>query len=68
MSPLRLEAQRMNPPDNASKEIDMTPTNTVDYSRYQTFNITCRGPNNSVIDLQMKVSGNGKLPTAGHEG
>ena len=37
----------------------------VDYSRYQTLNITRRGPNNSVIDLQMKAGGpggNGKLP------
>lgn len=43
----------------------------VDYSRYQTLNITRRGPDNSVIDLQMKAGGpggNGKLPTSGHEG
>ena len=43
----------------------------VDYSRYQTFHITRRGPDHSVIDLQMKAGGpggNGKLPTAGHEG
>lgn len=46
----------------------MTQHNTVDYSRYQTLNISRRGPNDSVIDLQMKVSGNGKLPTAGHDG
>ncbi|MEO8248067.1 MAG: enoyl-CoA hydratase/isomerase family protein [Burkholderiales bacterium] len=39
----------------------------MDYSRYQTFNITRRGPNDSVIDLQMKAK-NGKLPTAGHQG
>ena len=46
-------------------------SSTVDYSRYQTFHITRRGPDQSVIDLQMKAGGpggNGKLPTAGHEG
>ena len=40
---------------------------SIDYSRYQTFHITRRGPADSVIDLQMKAK-NGKLPTAGHEG
>ena len=39
----------------------------VDYSRYQTFNITRRGANNAVLDLQMKAK-NGKLPTAAHDG
>jgi len=39
----------------------------VDYSRYQTFHITRRGPDGGVIDLQMKAA-NGKLPTAGHDG
>ncbi len=40
---------------------------TVDYGRYQTFNITRRGQAGCVIDLQMKAKG-GKLPTAGHDG
>jgi enoyl-CoA hydratase len=43
----------------------------VDYSRYQTLRITKRGFNDSVLDIQMKADGpggNGKLPTAGHEG
>lgn len=39
----------------------------IDYSRYQTLNISRRGKDNAVIDLQMKAQ-NGKLPTAGHEG
>ena len=39
----------------------------IDYSRYQTLNITRRGPDGAVIDLQMKAQ-NGKLPTAGHDG
>jgi len=48
---------------------------TVDYSRYQTLAITRRGPAvdgvPSVLDIQMRADGpggNGKLPTAGHEG
>lgn len=43
----------------------------VDYSRYETLRITRRGPQDSIIDLQMKAGGpggNGKLPTAGHDG
>jgi enoyl-CoA hydratase len=43
----------------------------IDYSRYQTLRITRRGANQTVLDIQMKAggpSGNGKLPTAGHEG
>ena len=47
----------------------------VDYSRYQTLDITRRGPTvdgvPSVLDIRMKADGpggNGKLPTAGHEG
>jgi len=47
----------------------------VDYSRYQTLAITRRGPlvNGvpSVLDIRMRADGpggNGKLPTAGHEG
>ena len=39
----------------------------MDYSRYTTLNISHRGPDNSVLDIQMKAL-NGKLPTAGHEG
>ena len=39
----------------------------VDYSRYQTMNISRRGPDGTVLDLQMKAK-NGKLPTAGHDG
>ena len=39
----------------------------MDYSRYQTLAITRRGPNHTVLDIQMKAQ-NGKLPTAGHEG
>jgi enoyl-CoA hydratase len=39
----------------------------MDYSRYTTLDIGRRGPNNSVLDIQMKAL-NGKLPTAGHEG
>ena len=39
----------------------------MDYSRYTTLNIARRGPNNSVLDIQMKAL-NGKLPTAGHAG
>ncbi|MGC4366956.1 enoyl-CoA hydratase/isomerase family protein [Hydrogenophaga sp. R2] len=47
----------------------------IDYSRYQTLSITRRGPlvNGvpSVLDIRMRADGpggNGKLPTAGHEG
>lgn len=40
---------------------------TIDYSRYNTFNITRRGVNDAVLDLQMKAK-NGKLPTAAHDG
>lgn len=39
----------------------------MDYSAYQTLNITRRGVDNSVLDIQMKAL-NGKLPTAGHAG
>ena len=39
----------------------------MDYSRYTTFNLSRRGPNDSVLDIQMKAA-NGKLPTAGHDG
>ena len=45
--------------------------NTVDYGRYQTLNINRRGADGTVLDIQMKAGGpggNGKLPTAGHEG
>jgi enoyl-CoA hydratase len=39
----------------------------MDYSSYQTLAITRRGPDNTVLDIQMRAL-NGKLPTAGHEG
>jgi enoyl-CoA hydratase len=39
----------------------------MDYSRYQTLNITRRGAGDAVLDIQMKAA-NGKLPTAGHDG
>ncbi len=42
-----------------------------DYTRYKTLRITRRGPNDSVLDIQMRADvagGNGKLPTAGHDG
>lgn len=39
----------------------------MDYSRYQTLNITRRGDNGAVLDIQMKAL-NGKLPTADHQG
>ena len=43
----------------------------MDYSRYQTLNISRRGPKQTVLDIQMRADGpggNGKLPTAGHQG
>ena len=40
---------------------------TIDYSIYSSLSITRRGPNDSVLDIQMKAL-NGKLPTAGHQG
>jgi enoyl-CoA hydratase len=39
----------------------------MDYSRYQTLAVTRRGPDGTVLDIQMRAL-NGKLPTAGHEG
>ncbi|MBE7367333.1 enoyl-CoA hydratase/isomerase family protein [Ramlibacter pallidus] len=39
----------------------------MDYARYETLNISRRGPGQSVLDIQMKAA-NGKLPTAGHAG
>jgi enoyl-CoA hydratase len=39
----------------------------VDYSQYETLNITRRGAGGWVLDIQMKAL-NGKLPTAGHAG
>jgi len=39
----------------------------MDYARYDTLRITRRGPDDSVLDIQMKAT-NGKLPTAGHAG
>jgi enoyl-CoA hydratase len=40
---------------------------TIDYTAYQTLNITRRGVDGAVLDIQMKAQ-NGKLPTAGHAG
>ena len=40
---------------------------TMDYSRYETLRIARRGPDDSVLDIQMRAM-NGKLPTAGHAG
>ena len=39
----------------------------MDYTSYRTLAITRRGPEASVLDIQMRAQ-NGKLPTAGHEG
>ena len=39
----------------------------MNYSQYQTLAITRRGPEDSVLDIQMRAR-NGKLPTAGHDG
>jgi enoyl-CoA hydratase len=39
----------------------------MDYTRYTTLNIARRGPDASVLDIQMKAA-NGKLPTADHAG
>jgi enoyl-CoA hydratase len=39
----------------------------MDYSQYQTLALTRRGPDASVLDIQMRAL-NGKLPTAGHQG
>ena len=39
----------------------------MDYSRFSTLHVTRRGPDDSVLDIQMKAI-NGKLPTAGHAG
>jgi enoyl-CoA hydratase len=39
----------------------------MDYSRYQTLTVTRRGPEDTVLDIQMRAL-NGKLPTAGHDG
>jgi enoyl-CoA hydratase len=44
--------------------------NNIDYTQYKTLNITRRGANQTVLDIQMRADGpggNGKLPTAGHE-
>lgn len=40
---------------------------SIDYAAYQTLNITRRGVNGCVLDIQMKAA-NGKLPTSGHAG
>ena len=39
----------------------------MDYAHYQTLSISRRGPDGSVLDIQMRAL-NGKLPTAGHQG
>jgi enoyl-CoA hydratase len=39
----------------------------MDYSHYQTLAVTRRGPEGTVLDVQMRAL-NGKLPTAGHDG
>jgi len=39
----------------------------MDYSRYSTLSISRRGPDGTVLDIQMRAK-NGKLPTAGHDG
>ena len=39
----------------------------MDYARYETLRIARRGPDDTVLDIQMKAA-NGKLPTAGHAG
>jgi enoyl-CoA hydratase len=39
----------------------------MDYARYETLKITRRGPDDAVLDIQMRAI-NGKLPTAGHAG
>ena len=39
----------------------------MDYARYETLDITRRGPGDTVLDIRMKAA-NGKLPTAGHAG
>ncbi len=39
----------------------------MDYAHYQTLAITRRGAGDAVLDIQMRA-GNGKLPTAGHDG
>ncbi len=39
----------------------------MDYSSYRTLAITRRGPDGTVLDIQMRAL-NGKLPTAGHDG
>lgn len=38
-----------------------------DYARYESLRIRRRGPQDAVLDIQMKAA-NGKLPTAGHAG
>jgi enoyl-CoA hydratase len=40
---------------------------TIEYTAYQTLNITRRGVDGAVLDIQMKAL-NGRLPTAGHAG
>ena len=56
-------------PTTCSRDLPMSPS--PDYTRYKTLRITRRGPADSVLDIQMRADvagGNGKLPTAGHDG
>ena len=46
------------------KKLNMKP---IDYSQYVSLNISRRGEQGCVLDVQMKAT-NGKLPTAGHAG
>jgi enoyl-CoA hydratase len=67
------QAQSIGSGPDDHQETTMSPT--IDYSRYQTLEISRRGPlvngTPSVLDIRMRADGpggNGKLPTAGHEG
>jgi enoyl-CoA hydratase len=66
-------AQSIKLRDNSQKSSlrKLQMTNNIDYSKYQTLRITRRGANQTILDIQMKADGpggNGKIPTAGHEG
>jgi enoyl-CoA hydratase len=66
-------AQSIKIRDNSQKSSlrKLQMTNDIDYSKYQTLRITRRGANQTILDIQMKADGpggNGKIPTAGHEG
>jgi enoyl-CoA hydratase len=51
----------------AQDRTDCSTTTHMNYSHYKTLAITRRGPQDSVLDVQMRAQ-NGKLPTADHEG